>query len=221
MECLNLRCFLIQAALRDDRPRDVWVAVWPGLTRLTLDGADAASGGTMKMTQLRSMHRDLLAIVGSLAMVVAAGCSSDTTASVATSVCKSGVQWTGGNEGNAEMNPGQDCVACHAKEGEGPTFAIAGTVFSSIQEADNCYGASGAEVIITGSDGKEFVLAANAAGNFSLDKSASAELKIPYTAKVRVGTKENAMVTPQVAGSCNSCHTKNGANAAPGRVMTP
>lgn len=156
-----------------------------------------------------------------LAVAASAGCSSDITTSVSTSVCSSGVQWTGGDEGNAEMNPGQDCVACHAKEREGPTFAIAGTVFSDIKAADNCFGASGAEVVITGSDGKEFVLATNAAGNFSLDKGAASALKLPYTAKVRVGTKENAMATAQVAGSCNSCHTKSGANAAPGRIMTP
>ncbi len=165
--------------------------------------------------------RGLRVAAALVAMAATVGCSADITTSVATSVCSSGVQWTGGTEGNAEMNPGQDCVACHASEGEGPTFAIAGTVFSEIQAADDCFGASGAEVVITGSDGKEFVLATNAAGNFSLEKAAAADLKLPYKAKVRVGTKENVMASAQVAGSCNSCHTKTGANAAPGRIVTP
>jgi hypothetical protein len=33
--------------------------------------------------------------------------------------------------------------------------------------------------------------------------------------------KTRAMVAPQTNGDCNSCHTENGANKAPGRVLLP
>jgi hypothetical protein len=33
--------------------------------------------------------------------------------------------------------------------------------------------------------------------------------------------RERAMVTMQTSGDCNSCHTQNGANAAPGRIVLP
>jgi hypothetical protein len=46
-------------------------------------------------------------------------------------------------------------------------------------------------------------------------------LQTPYTAKVIVDGLERAMVTPQVSGDCNACHTEAGANGAPGRVRTP
>ena len=37
----------------------------------------------------------------------------------------------------------------------------------------------------------------------------------PYDDRVRM------MVASQTAGNCNSCHTQNGANGAPGRIMAP
>lgn len=160
-------------------------------------------------------------VAAALAMLVA-GCGSDAaTTTVGTSVCASELQWTGGDEGSPLMHPGKDCVGCHADQGEGPTFAVAGTVFGDLHQSADCYGVEGAKVVLTGSDGKEITLTTNVAGNFYLDKADAAALKLPYTAKVVVGGKENKMISPQSAGSCNTCHSKAGANGAPGRIGTP
>ncbi|MCB9737726.1 MAG: hypothetical protein H6747_00545 [Deltaproteobacteria bacterium] len=160
--------------------------------------------------------------VGLMAAATLSACGTDAqSTTVSPSVCKSEIQWTGGDEKSPLMHPGKDCVACHAERGEGPEFAIAGTVYPDMHEADDCYGEAGVKVVITGSDGKEFTLTANASGNFFMEKKDSASLKLPYTAKVVSGNKENAMGTAQVAGSCNSCHTKAGTGGAPGRITVP
>jgi mono/diheme cytochrome c family protein len=43
----------------------------------------------------------------------------------------------------------------------------------------------------------------------------------PFTAKVVVGGKERVMVGPQTLGDCNACHTQNGLQGAPGRIIVP
>jgi hypothetical protein len=43
----------------------------------------------------------------------------------------------------------------------------------------------------------------------------------PYKAKVTYMGRERAMVAAQTSGDCNSCHTQNGANSAPGRILLP
>ena len=40
-------------------------------------------------------------------------------------------------------------------------------------------------------------------------------------AKVVVNGIERAMVTPQTLGDCNACHTQNGLQGAPGRIIVP
>lgn len=60
----------------------------------------------------------------------------------------------------------------------------------------------------------------NAAGNFR-SPSTSANVPLPYRARVRAGGKVNAMAGAQSDGDCNSCHTAAGAEGAPGRVMFP
>jgi len=130
--------------------------------------------------------------------------------------CSSGSTWSGG-EGSPEMHPGLACIACHAR-GEGPRFAVAGTVFPTAHEPDDCYGASSSvTVVITDSAGKVLDLTTNGAGNFSYRGT----LSLPYTAKVAVNGQERAMGTAQTTGDCNSCHTVTGANGAPGRIMAP
>jgi hypothetical protein len=116
------------------------------------------------------------------------------------------------------MRPGAACIECHAR-GEGPTFDLAGTVYAGFRQVSDCNGEPEVEVEITGADGRVFSLTSNRAGNFFL--SAGRGLQTPYTAKVIVDGLERAMVTPQVSGDCNACHTEAGANGAPGRVRTP
>jgi hypothetical protein len=136
-------------------------------------------------------------------------------------VCTSMRTWTGGNEGSPDMNPGTACIACHARSGgEAPGFSIAGTVYPTAHEPDLCYGAassSGAQVVITGADGRTLTLAPNVAGNFYSGMAVA----LPFRAKVVTAAGERAMVAAQTSGDCNSCHTQAGANAAPGRIMLP
>jgi hypothetical protein len=120
---------------------------------------------------------------------------------------------------DAEMRPGEACVACHRSEGEGPLFAIAGTVFPTGHEPDDCRGASDADirVVVTDANGVEHELTVNRSGNFSY----SGQLATPYTAKVISADGERLMFSPQVDGDCNTCHSQDGSDGAPGRVVVP
>lgn len=153
-------------------------------------------------------------------ILAAAGCEEGGNSTPPTN-CNSGSAWSGGNEESPLMNPGQDCIACHTSEGEGPRFSIAGTVMGASNDDDNCNGLSGARVQITGSDGQMIELTTNAAGNF-FAREGQASIALPYKAVVIGPTgKTNAMSAAQSTGSCNSCHTAAGANGAPGRITVP
>jgi hypothetical protein len=115
------------------------------------------------------------------------------------------------------MHPGRACVACHDTTTSAPRFTVAGTVFPTAHEPDDCDGASGMSVIITDAAGKTVHLTTNAAGNFFTTTS----LAKPYQVKVVSGTKTRSMGDSVESGDCNGCHTKAGENGAPGRIRTP
>jgi hypothetical protein len=133
-------------------------------------------------------------------------------------MCTSGTMWTQGDRGSSRMHPGYTCVSCHAAN-NGPPLTIGGTVFPSAHEPDDCNasGVTGALVVITGADGQVTNLTVNAVGNFYTQ----ANVAFPFTAKVTQNGKERAMMTPQMDGDCNNCHTQDGANMAPGRILQP
>lgn len=161
------------------------------------------------------MKRAALGLLG-LCIGCASDGGNDTTAAPE---CFAQLKWAGGEKGSDFMSPGKDCVACHTERHEGPQFAFAGTVFGQFKQADLCEGKAGAMVEITDANGVVATLTTNEAGNFmSRGKSAPA---LPYTAKVRYGGKERKMATPQSNGSCNACHTVDGLNGAPGRLVAP
>jgi hypothetical protein len=150
---------------------------------------------------------------------------ADASAFATASVCTSNKRWMSGDEGSELMHPGRGCISCHAMGAglfmleHGPAFSVAGTLFPSAHEPDECNGAagSGAMVVIKGADGKMLTLTPNAVGNFfSLDRVA-----MPFTAEVHYQGRVRAMSTPQSSGDCNTCHTESGANGAPGRIMLP
>ncbi len=135
--------------------------------------------------------------------------------------CTLGKKWTGGYEGSPTMKPGGDCIGCHTNFGEGPKFTIAGTVFGHLHEADDCYGLSNGTVEITDSAGHVYELQTNKVGNFFAFKSKLPGWTPPYTARVIYNGVAREMFSPQTDGSCNSCHTVDGANGAPGRILVP
>lgn len=126
--------------------------------------------------------------------------------------CTSNMKWTGGN--GATMRPGEACLNCHAGK-----FSVAGTVYPTVHEMDDCYGVNGARgvtVVITDKKGMSFTLNPNNVGNFTLLNS----IALPYQAKVVQAGKTRSMMTPQMDGNCNSCHSEAG-YCAPGRIMIP
>jgi len=132
-------------------------------------------------------------------------------------VCTSGKTWSG--KKGPEMNPGKACIDCHSRD-EGPRFSIAGTVYPTLHEPDLCIGADGvdgAQVTITGADGRTLTLTPNASGNFY----STATVALPFSAKVVYMGRERAMTATQTSGDCNGCHTQDGATGAPGRIMLP
>jgi mono/diheme cytochrome c family protein len=139
-------------------------------------------------------------------------------------VCTSKKLWTRGDQKSQLMHPGVGCVACHAKERGAPKLKAAGTVYPTAHEPDDCNG-TGTEkpttIEIKDANGKVYTETVNAAGNFFFTTARYPLLKMPYTAKVRSGTKTRAMKDPVDTGDCNACHTQDGTKKAPGRVMTP
>jgi hypothetical protein len=139
-------------------------------------------------------------------------------------VCTSNTYWTLGDHGDPLMHPGRACGGCHVVGGKasGKTFDIAGTVYPTAHEPDDCNGVSGATVVITDANGQEHSLSVNAAGNFyHSDLLGFGKFTVPYHAKVVFNGKERAMTAAQTVGDCNSCHTEAGANMAPGRILLP
>jgi mono/diheme cytochrome c family protein len=154
----------------------------------------------------------------------------DTVVEPPGSVCTSDTHWTLGDEGSEDMHPGMACISCHkqsAEPGEDPPpiFLFAGTVYATVHEPDDCNGGgagiSGSVVVVTDANGVEHSATVRASGNFLLE--GVGVLATPIHAEVRSadGTKVNKMKDPVDSGDCNSCHTENGLNDAPGRILAP
>jgi hypothetical protein len=185
--------------------------------------SDGMSGSSTSAadTETTSTGTDATAETGSGS---ASGSETDTGAAA----CMSGMIWTQGDLESPLMHPGKACLSCHATQiGEDVVnlFAIAGTVYAGAHEPDDCNGVDGdggvISVEITTADAKVLTLAVNSAGNFMYDQVEFGPLMFPIKAKVTQAGKERVMATPQMSGDCNSCHTEQGMNGAPGRILTP
>jgi hypothetical protein len=162
-----------------------------------------------------------------LSLVALAGCAEDEDAEAKDEpgsgeiandpTCASGKRWTGGNEESALMHPGRECIACHQKQGEGPLFRVAGTVYEADGEEAGCFGFSGAQVVISAGDGQTVTLDTNSAGNFMHE----GVLALPLQVKVVHAGKTRPMLSPVSDGDCNSCHAATGLEGAPGRILLP
>lgn len=157
--------------------------------------------------------------------------------------CTSGVMWTMGNTGSANMHPGGACSACHSKL-KGPNLTFAGTVYRGPHDIDDCNGTgqpAPMTVVITDKNGQSATLIAGDAGNFYLE-ALKAEagappgaggngngnggarrtgFSPPFRAKVVSGATQRQMLGSVTSGDCNSCHTSPGINGAPGRILAP
>lgn len=145
-------------------------------------------------------------------------------------VCTSNRMWRGGggggedgeegegDDGSWNMAPGRACISCHQRS-EGPRFDVAGTVYPTAHEPDDCQGTgSGLTIVITDATGQRFRLTPNSVGNFGQGHTG---IVLPYTASVEGNGSTRVMSTAQTSGDCNSCHTEHGDQGAPGRIMAP
>jgi hypothetical protein len=143
------------------------------------------------------------------------------------SQCSSGTYWTGGNEKSPFMNPGRACITCHSAENaernrERAPGLVGGTVYPTVREPNLCNGVAGnASIVITDANNQSFTLPVNRVGNFFASTTNASGMRFPIRAKVVANGKERAMSTPQMTADCNSCHTENGLNGAPGRIYLP
>jgi mono/diheme cytochrome c family protein len=135
-----------------------------------------------------------------------------------------------------QMFPGVPCIDCHdnptayGQYEYGPLFDLAGTVFPSAHEPDDCSGVNGAALTdvaihIEDSAGGVWDLHPNQAGNFFMRFSG---IVPPYAAKVISANGVRAMSLHPTIGDCNLCHTQNGSSGpdpngpvAPGRITVP
>jgi hypothetical protein len=126
--------------------------------------------------------------------------------------CSTSTFWTRGDTPSPLMHPGNACVDCHPAR-----TVVAGTVYATGHEPDDCNGAAGVTVVITDATGAQLTLVTNAAGNFSSDASVT----FPIHAEVVTPAGTRRMVPAQSSGDCNWCHTQAGADGAPGRIVMP
>jgi hypothetical protein len=155
----------------------------------------------------------------------AASCGDGAKDPYAAPVKCSGEQLGLNQQEGEDMHPGRACNACHEQVnieqgGDSPLYALAGTIFPTAHEPDDCRtpAALGATVEITDSKGKVITVTANEAGNFFYKDF---DLVFPYQAKVLFEGRERAMALPQMNGACNECHTEAGTQDAPGRILLP
>ena len=121
--------------------------------------------------------------------------------------CLSGYKWIGGERPSAKMKPGGTCISCHEDQGA-PEYSIAGTIFDSTSQANDCYGLSGVTIKVVDDNGLSYETTANEAGNFYL-LQADAPVVFPATVSLTDGIDEVFMVTDLVVGDCNGCHNAN------------
>jgi len=125
------------------------------------------------------------------------------------------------NFGSEFMFPGEACIDCH-KKNFGPFLTVAGTVYPTAHESDDCKGVNvtNASIIVTDANSKTLTLHPDSAGNFY----SQVAITVPYTVRLTYQGRERDMtglVTAPTDGDCNKCHTADGTQGSPGRIMLP
>lgn len=156
-------------------------------------------------------HLVLVPALG-LLLVACSGGGGSGLPNVSADTCASGNQWQSGSSGSPLMKPGANCLSCH-----GGQFAAAGTVYSDLHQPDDCGGVDGVTVRITDASGKVHETTSNAAGNFYL----TGGIPTPFHVEVEQAGRISKMTASVTSGGCNGCHTMDGANGAPGRIVAP
>jgi hypothetical protein len=147
--------------------------------------------------------------------------------SIQPTTCKSGSYFRGGE--GPDMSPGRSCQGCHVTQKPSRDYFFMGTVFPNVHEANDCNATppAGLQVQIIDKNGAVVITMTpySTSGNFYFSNKAAVgsngqAIAMPYTAKViSASGAVSQMLTPQTSGDCSSCHTEQGANGAPGRIV--
>jgi len=211
----------------------------PLLSRHDFLAPHASSGKTVAELSLERMKSTAApmpplseppASAGQLAIFelwVAAGMPPGTCGAIlgkpAETTCASGKMWDPSATSTAQMNPGQACRACHKTQASQFNYFFMGTVFPAFHEKDLCISPPppGAKVEILNAMGEvTMTLTPNAAGNF-MSSAVAAGVPVPYSARLVANGLARSMNALQTDGDCNKCHTEQGAEGAPGRLVWP
>lgn len=141
----------------------------------------------------------------------------------AQTTCASGKMWDPQATSTAQMNPGQACRACHKTKASDFNYFFMGTVFPGFYEKDLCISPppAGAKVEILDVMGNvTMTLTPNATGNF-MSSAVVAGVPVPYSARLVANGRVRLMNAPQSDGDCNKCHSEQGTEGAPGRLVWP
>lgn len=145
-------------------------------------------------------------------------------AGVAPTTCETSTFWAGGNDASEEMNPGLACRQCHIDMRPSVAFEFSGTVYREAHAKDTCNAGLDAGVTIQIIDKNGQVALSmtpyDLSGNFRSDGVTSG-VALPYTVRLNANGKTARMLTPQMSGDCNSCHTEQGTSGAVGRITHP
>jgi hypothetical protein len=149
--------------------------------------------------------------------------------SIQPTTCKSGSHYRGGE--GPDMEPGKSCQGCHVTQKPSRNYFFMGTVFPNVHEANGCNAQppAGLQVQIIDKNGNVVISMTpySLSGNFYFPAKTAVgsngqPIALPYTAKViSASGAVSVMSTPQMSGDCSSCHSEQGANGAPGRVVWP
>ena len=148
--------------------------------------------------------------------------------STGVAVCSSNVYWKEADKGSEFMHPGGKCNECHDKMTSAPLLKVAGTVYPTAHEPDECNGVAGGTVldggapeiaiVITDRTGRTLPqIPVNKVGNFNV----TGEVLMPFNVKVVSKGKENKMMMQAPHGDCNACHTQGGSSTIPGGQVAP
>lgn len=143
--------------------------------------------------------------------------------------CSSGKTVAHTTQESSSMDPGEDCMSCHKIGGTNPKqFILAGTVYKTAHEPNDCNGSGPYTVSGVDKNGKAWSVKSNSVGNFYVS---AGTLTAPLS-KIKItdsASKTRVMSADAPSGACNACHTEKGAapfapsfaTPAPGRVMAP
>jgi hypothetical protein len=140
----------------------------------------------------------------------------------ATGSCSTNQWWQRGDRESVRMHPGRACIECHVAEGEGPDLVYGGTVHQAMDDMDDCRGVGGVLIDIIDDDTGLVVASTitNDAGNF-LFQADDFVFTQPYRVSMFLDGRTRDMLTPQTDGDCMTCHTADGLEGAPGRIVAP